>query len=358
VGAWIAESDFGTAPAVTRALHDAVDAGFLTYLPQHTAAEAERECAAFLKRRFAWDVPVERVHLVADVVEGLRVMLRNFAAPGQPVVVPTPCYAPFLSTPRKLGRAVIEVPSVQADGRWQLDLDGIERALSGGGVLVLCNPHNPLGQVMREAEMVLLAEVVDRTGSRVFSDEIHAPVVYAGAHHIPYASTSEIAAQHTVTATATSKGWNIPGLKAAQLILTSDADQQLWVERDIVPSQNGSILGAIGAIAAYRDSAEWLDETIQRFDRNRRLLTELLRVHAPHARYHEPEATYLAWIDLSAYDLPSRPAEYLAQHARVVTSEGADSGVGYEKWVRFNFAMAPELLTRAVESLGRALASR
>jgi cystathionine beta-lyase len=356
IGAWIAESDFGTAPAISAALHQAVDRGFLTYLPDHAAAAAEAACAAFLRERYDWHVPAERVHLVPDVLAALRITMDHFVEPGAAIAVPTPCYAPFLAAPGRVGRRVIQVPSIQVDGRWRIDTTALACAFSeGAGLLVLCNPHNPLGQVMTLDEQREVAAVVERYGARVFSDEIHAPVVYEGARHRPYAALSPQTAAHTLTATATSKGWNIPGLKSAQLILTSDADQDAWTRRDIMPYLEGSILGAVAARVAYTDGIPWLDEMIRVFDGNRRLLGELLAAHAPGVGYRMPEATYLGWLDFRAYHLAVDPAEFLRAEVGVVASSGAASGTGGEGFVRFNFAMSGDLLERSISAIGRAV---
>jgi cystathionine beta-lyase len=335
IGAWIAESDFGTAPEITAALHEAVDAGFLTYLPDHAGAAAEDACSRFLQLRYGWAVPTERVHLVSDVVAALRITLEHFVPDGA-VVVPTPCYPPFLTTPGRVGREVVTVPSASVDGRWSIDLEALDAAFAAGGrLLLLCNPHNPLGQVMTPEEL---------------------RAVYPGARHHPYAALSPETAAHTVTATATSKGWNIPGLKSAQLILTSDVDQRRWIERDIVPRLEGSILGAVAARVAYNSSVDWLDDTIAMFDANRHLLGRLLAEHAPTVRYVVPEATYLAWLDFRDCGLDVDPAEFLRVHAGVMASSGRDTGPGGEGHVRFNFAMPPELLERSVRAVGAALA--
>ncbi|HEY0214780.1 MAG TPA: aminotransferase class I/II-fold pyridoxal phosphate-dependent enzyme, partial [Cellulomonas sp.] len=223
IGAGIAESDFGTAPSVVAALQEAVSAQSLTYLPQSVATAASQACASFLAARHGWSVPADRVHLVPDVLTALRIVLRRFVPAGAPVVVPTPAYMPFLAVPGQEGHPVIELPCERdATGRWTLDLDGLARAFreQGAGLLVLCNPHNPLGQVLTTAEMAAVRDVVDRAGARVFSDEIHAPVVYPGGRHVPYASLDPVTARHTVTATSISKGWNAPGLKCAQVVLS------------------------------------------------------------------------------------------------------------------------------------------
>ncbi|MGV8897493.1 MAG: MalY/PatB family protein [Rhodoglobus sp.] len=358
IGAWIAESDFGTAPAVTAALQRAVEANFLTYLPASTARHAESACAWFLGQRFGWDVPDERVHLVPDVLAGLRITIAHFTQPGSAVIVPTPSYPPFLSVPRWEGREIIELPSRLVDGRWSIDLVGLDQAFaSGAGLLVLCNPHNPLGQVMSADEHAGVAAVVERHGGRVFSDDIHSPILFDGRAHLPYAAHSSATAAHTVTAIATSKGWNIPGLKAAQLILTNDRDQALWMDRDIVPSQSGSILGAVAAIAAYLDGVEWLDKTVERFQANRDLLATQLQQKVPGVRMALPEATYLAWLDFSALTEGASPADRILTSAGIAASDGASCGDAGLGWIRFNFAMEPQLLRHAVDRLAAAFPS-
>ena len=123
----------------------------------------------------------------------------------------------------------MERTGIAVDGRWQHDLDAIDAALAAGaGTLVLCNPHNPTGTVLPRAELLAIADLVDRHGARVFADEIHAPIRFGAAEHVPYASVSEAAASHAITGTSASKAFNVPGLKAAQLITSNDADEQRY----------------------------------------------------------------------------------------------------------------------------------
>jgi len=359
IGAWVAETDYGTAPAVKAALHRAVDEGFLTYLPLSTAREAERACADYLEDAFGWDVPAPWVHLVPDVLTALRLTITQFTRPGSAVIVPTPAYMPFLTVPRRLGREVLQVPGTLVGDRVELDLDALDRAFAAGGqLLILCDPHNPLGQLVTSDEATAIAAVVERHGGRVFSDAIHAPVVFGPEPYRPYAAHSSETARHTVSAIATSKGWNLPGLKTAQLILSDPIDQERWEATDPWPAGEGSILGAVAAIAAYRESADWLRTMIARLDENRRLLDELVREHAPLARFRMPDATYLAWIDLAGYELPGSPSAFLADRAGVVTTDGSECGRGFEHHVRLNFAMEADMLEEAVRRIGQALDGR
>lgn len=359
IGAGIAETDFGTAPAIRHALRNAVDENFLTYLPENLAAEAELACSEFLMRRFGWQVDPDRVHLVADVMAGFALAVDLFTRPGTPIIIPVPCYMPFLTEPGRIGREIIQVPMERTmGGRWVLDLEALEHAfVQGGELLVLCNPHNPLGQVMTRREQSDVAAIVSRHGGRVFEDAIHAPVVYPGSAYAPYATLSEETAHHTITAIATSKGWNVPGLKAAQLILTGDADQQTWLQRDPVPALRGSILGAVAAIAAYRESVDWLDEVLRTLAGNRDLLHQRISAEIPEADFRAPEATYLAWIGFTDTQI-AEPAAYLRDRADLALTPGQECGAQFGSYIRFNFALQPAVLNEAIDRLAVAVGER
>ncbi len=263
---------------------------------------------------------------------------------------------PFLLFPAFLGRQIIQVPMREDDGYYTLDLDGIDAAFrAGGDLVVFCNPYNPLGRVFDRAEITALTEVVDKHGGRVFADEIHGPLVYPGSRHLPYASTSDTAAGHTLTATSASKGWNLPGLKCAELILTNDADRALWDEIGRWPSHGASTAGVVANIAAFRDSRDWLDDAVDYLDGNRMLLAELLEKYLPQVRYRPPEGTYLAWLDLSGLDLPQSPGEFVTDRAGVVVIDGPACGQGGAGRLRLNFATPRPVLTEMVQRMAAAL---
>ena len=254
IGAFMAEMDFGVAPPVEAALLDVIARGDFGYLSQRATDAMAAACARWQRDRYGWEVDQERVRPLPDVITGLAAAISVFSRQGSPVILPTPAYMPFLTWPATLGREIIQVPMAVDGGRYVLDLDGIDAAFrQGGHLLVLCNPCNPVGRVYREDELAAVAGVVEANGGRVFADEIHAPLLYPGGRHIPYASLSETAARHTVTGVAASKGWNLPGLKCAQLILSSDADAALWAERGFTFEHGASTPGAWATAAAYRD---------------------------------------------------------------------------------------------------------
>jgi cystathionine beta-lyase len=371
IGAFVAEMDFGTAPAVVSALHAAVDQAMFGYPPPVPAGELARACAHWQRERYGWTVAPECVLPVSDVLTALELALRHFddARPrqrhpgppgGRPLIVPTPAYMPFLTLPPLHGRKVIEVPMIPADGaggrrRYTLDLDGIDRAFRDGGhLLVLCNPANPVGRVFTAEELAEVTVVVDRHGGRVFADEVHAPLTYPGQRHLPYASTSPTAAAHTVTATSASKAWNLPGLKCAQVIV-DPAELEAW-QRVAAPAPvTASTLGMVANTAAYRAGAAWLDSVLGYLDRNRRALAELLETHLPEVGYRPPEGTYLAWLDCRWLAGGAGPLDaYFQQRAGVAVVDGVHCGEAGRGHVRLNFATPLPILERIVTRMAHA----
>jgi cysteine-S-conjugate beta-lyase len=356
-GAAVAEMDFGAAPPIVDALARlSADAQF-GYLPPPLAEDLAMACAEFEGRRFGWDVDPTLIHPVPDVIKGLEIAITHFSRPGSPVILPTPAYMPFLSVPVSLGRDIIQVQMRADAGYYALDVDAIEDAFRRGGHLVIfCNPHNPLGRVFSRAEMVQLADVVERHGGRVFADEIHAPLVYPGARHVPYASVSEATASHSLTATSASKAWNLPGLKCAQVILTSEADRQRWEDMGTFAARGASNPGVVANIAAYRHGGGWLDDVVAYLDDSRRLLARLVSQHLPQVRYRPPDGTYLAWLDCTAIDLPESPGALVTDRAHVTVVDGPAFGNGGAGSFRFNFATPQPILTTMVEHIAGVLA--
>jgi cystathionine beta-lyase len=356
IGAWVAEMDFGTAPAVTEALHRAIEEENLGYLAPALAARLGEATADWLAHDQGWRIDPDRVHPVADVMAALGAAVEHYSPAGSAVIVPTPAYMPFLTYLPSIGHPVVEVPGVVRAGRWQHDLDAIDDAFARGArTLVLCNPHNPTGTVLDRSELTAIAEIVERHGGRVFADEIHAPIRYAGAVHVPYASVSEAAAGHTITGTSASKAWNIPGMKAAQLITSNPEDEERYRSFGFAVVHGAATLGVVASTAAYRDGRAWLSDTNDYLDGNRRALAELLADALPGVAYTPPSATYLAWLDASSLDLDVAPAEFFRDRAGVVLTDGALCGRGYTGFVRMVLAMPRPLLAEAVGAMADAV---
>ncbi len=355
--AWVAEMDFGTAPVVQDALRKVVDDGFFGYMPLGWVERMQDATAAWYASEYDWTFPASNVKVLPDVLKGLEFTVTEFSRPGSKVIVSTPAYMPFLLFPKLLGRELIQVPSILEDGIWTLDYDGIDKAFQDdGGVLVLCNPWNPVGRVMTRDEMVRVSEIVAKHDGRVFSDEIHAPITYPGHKHVPYASINEAAANHTITAVSASKAFNLPGLKCAQLIVSNEADNKHWGDVGLLAEHGASTIGVLANAVAFESGKPWLDEVMGYLDGNRSYLKQVLDQHLPEVRYDIPQGTYLAWLDLTAYGhLPADLATFFRDNAKVAITDGKACGQLGEGRVRFNFAMSRDLIEQVVVQMAAAV---
>jgi len=351
LAAWVAEMDFDVAPSVRAAIVDAVDREDFGYV-EGDLGELTTACAAFLEAGYGWVVPPARIFPVADVLSAISTALDVFVEPGAGVVVPTPAYPPFFEVVELTGRPVVESPMIREADRDTLDLGAIDAALAtGAGAVLLCSPHNPTGRVFTTDELRALAAVVDRHGARVVADEVHAPLVYAGHDHVPYATVTDAAAAHTITVTSASKAFNLAGLKCAQVVASNHADAARWRELRVFEVAGPTPIGIAASVAAYRDGGAWRRDLVAYLDANRMLLGRLLAAHIPAIGFRLPEATFLAWLECSALGLDD-PARVFLDRARVAVSDGPPFGTGCDQHVRLNFATSRALLEQIVVAMG------
>ncbi|RAG84546.1 pyridoxal phosphate-dependent aminotransferase [Streptacidiphilus pinicola] len=355
---WVAEMDCGLAPAVARALADAVALGDTGYPAGTGYAEALRD---FAQARWGWaGIAVERTRTVPDVMRGIVEVLRLLTEPGDRVVVNCPVYPPFYAYARNAGREVVEAP-LGPDGR--IDLAALKEAFREATVIpgartrsravyLLCNPHNPTGTVHRRDELEAVASLAERFGVRVVVDEIHAPLVLGGAAFVPYLGVR--GAERAFSLMSASKAWNLAGLKSAVAL----AGEGAVAELDRMPPQveeGASHFGVIAHTAALRDGVAWLDTLLPALERNRALFAELLAEYLPAVRYRPGEGTYLAWLDCRATDLGEDPAAVFLERGRVALTGGLPFGTGGAGHARFNLATSPELITEAVHRMAASL---
>jgi cysteine-S-conjugate beta-lyase len=342
--AWVAEMDFPLAEPVKSALLEAIELDDTGYANPSASGLGEA-FAGFAARRLGWRVDPAQVAPLNDVVDGIAQLLRVLTHPGEAVIINPPVYHPFFSVIAEVGRQTVEVPL--RDGR-ELDLAAIEeRFAAGARALVLCNPHNPTGAVLGGDQLGALAELAAGHEAWVLADEIHAPLVLAGAEHVPFLGVSEAAAARGIALVSASKAFNVAGLKCA-LAVTAGQPARAAVARLPAGAGHCGHLGVIASVAAFERGDAWLDSVLELLDSNRTLLAKLLADRLPAVRYAPPRAGYLAWLDCSALGLGDDPAQAFLGRGRVALSGGPQFGSQGRGHVRLNFATSPELLAEAV----------
>jgi cystathionine beta-lyase len=352
---FVAEMDTPLAPPIEQALAAAIARGDVGYAHPGRLPEA---FAGFAERHYGWKPDPGHMVVVPDVLRGISEVLKLVSSPGAGVVVNTPVYAPFFAMIPAAGRRVVESPLRQEpDGGYLLDLEALDRDLGGDGVevLLLCNPHNPTGLVLRPDELKDVATIAERHRVRLLVDEIHAPLIFPGYTHTAFATVAAEAAAEAIVFVSASKAFNLPGLKASLAVAGGDAGWARLAELPIEVTFGTGLLGVIGGEAAFTACDEWLAALLRGLDHNRAHLGELLAQQLPDVGYVPPQATYLAWLDLRALGLGDDPAEILRERGRVALASGPTFGAPGRGYARLNLATSPTLLAEAVRRIATAV---
>jgi cysteine-S-conjugate beta-lyase len=355
---WVADMDFLSPPAVTAAVHERAHHGVFGYArPVKASVDA---FVAALASRYGWQIDPAWIVWLPGLVVGLNVTSQAFAAPGDEVLTLTPIYPPFMSAPKNSGRVSVQVPLVLDTGarRWEIDWAALEQAVTPRTKLfILCNPHNPVARVWRRDELVRLGEFCVRHDLVLCSDEIHCDLILDDLPHVPTALLRDDIARRTITLMAPSKTYNMPGL-GISIAIIPDAGLRAQFNRaaaGIVAEVNA--LAYTACEAAYRDCEPWRQDLLAYLRSNRDYLLDFVARELPGVKVEAPiEATYLAWLNVSALNLAD-PIAHFEAHG-VGLSDGAFFGVTRGSHVRLNFGCPRATLTEALARMKRAVTAR
>lgn len=345
--------DFRSPPAVIEALHARVEHGVFGYtLPPQALIES---VMAILAEEFGWQVEPSWLVWLPGLVTGLNVACRAVGEEGDDVLTLTPVYPPFLTGPGLSARNLITVPLAEENNRWSMDFIALEKALSPQTrLMLLCNPHNPVGRVFSRHELNQLAALAQKHDFIVCADEIHSGLLLdQEKKHIPFATLGKETARRTITLLAPSKTFNLPGF-GCSLAIISDSHLRARFQKamaGIVPHVNA--LGYTAALAAYRDSQEWRGALLDYLRCNRELVAQGVAA-MPGVSMAPVEATYLAWLDCRATNIDN-PATFF-EKAGIGLSDGRE--FGSPGFVRLNFGCPRTTLQEALERMQRALATQ
>jgi cystathionine beta-lyase len=275
----------------------------------------------------------------------------------------TPMYHPFFNVVAVQERALVEAPLIETcqDGvlRYEIDFDALEAAITPQTKLLLfCNPHNPVGRAYSRAELERVAEICLRHNLTLCSDEIHCDLIYTEGGHTSIASLSPEIGARTVTLIAPSKTFNLAGLGLGIAVIPDDELRTRISNTAMHMGIHASMPGIVAATAAYRDGQSWLDELLPYLRENRDLVVEYVRTHFHGVVTTCPEATFLAWLDFRALELPESPAQFFLEKARVGLNDGAIFGKGGEGFVRLNFGCPRSMLLEGLERMRAAIEAR
>jgi cystathionine beta-lyase len=347
---WVADMDFRSAPAIIEALKRRVEHGVFGYTDP--PVELNDTIVAALERDHGWKIRHEWLMWLPGLVSGINLVCRAIGEHGDDVVTAVPVYHPFLSGPVHQRRTVTRVP-MRLDGtKWVWDLERLEAAITPRTkLLLLCNPHNPVGRVFSREELNELARIAEKHDLVISSDEIHCGLVLdADKSHVPIATLGEDIAARTITLMAASKTFNLPGLGCA-FAVAPNAQLRARLSlaaAGILPRVNA--MGFVATLAAYRNSIGWQRALVDYLRMNRDLVIEKIRGISG-LSITPIEATYLAWIGIDADTLPD-PVPFF-ESAGVGLYDGRVFGT--EGYVRLNFGCPRALLEQGLDRMQRAM---
>ncbi len=357
---WVADMEFAVAPEIREALKKRIDRQVFGYTGVYDD-EYYTSFSKWCKDHYNWSFPKEELTFSPGIIPALFQLVETLCTKKEKVLINTPSYGYFAHAANYSGVEILKSPLKRnAAGHFTMDLQDLERKASdpAAKVLIFCNPHNPTGRMWTEEELEAVAGIVEKYNLWIISDEIHCDLIRAGKKHIPMAKVMEDYPK-LITCMSASKTFNMAGLQFSNIIIRDPALRRAFKRADKI---GGFVnpLSMTAQKAAYDAGGEWHEEMKEYLDENFRYLKDFLKVCLPEAVMEIPEATYLAWVDLSAYfdeedDLP----EFFAYKAGVLLEGGDALFVGNaNRFVRLNLAMPRELIQTGLERMRDAIKAK
>jgi cysteine-S-conjugate beta-lyase len=362
---WVADMDFPIATEITNALKKRIGHEVYGYsMPSKCAVDSVVER---VKRKYGWKIDPEWVVFTPGVVPVLYNAVKAFTHPGDEVIIQDPVYRPFFSAVTDNGCMPANNTLKMNGLRYEMDFDDLERKFrpapagsmrfgSRVKMMILCNPHNPVGRVWTREELTKLGEIMLRHKCLVISDEIHCELLMKGYKHIPFATLSSEFEQNCIVCMAASKTFNLAGIEASSIIIPNpDIRRQFNIASSGFMS-HPNVLAVEALEAAYRSGDEWLEQLLEYLNGNLEFLVEYFEKNIPRIKVIKPEGTYLAWLDCRGLGLDTRQLrKLLIEKARVGLEDGFIFGKSGEGFQRINIACPRATLEEALKRIDRAV---
>jgi cystathionine beta-lyase len=350
---WVADLDFRCPQPVIDAVIKRAEHGIFGYpFRDGRFAKVTKE---WLQKRHGWEIEESWVTFAPGVVPSLNTIVQAFTLPGDEVIIQRPVYYPFSHAIADNGRVISSNALVLKNGHYEIDFEDLERRAKSNKakLMILCNPHNPVGRVYTKEELLKIGEICLRNNVLLVSDEIHSDIVYDGFKHTPIASLSREIANNTITAIAPSKTFNTAGLRASAIIVSNkDLLKTLETQFDKNRIAILSVFGLTAYIAAYSQCEDYLEAMLPYLQKNVEYLDGFLKEKMPKVKLIKPEGTYLLWLDCRGLGLTTEALDdFFINKALVAADKGYWFGPEGEGFMRINVACPRSIVRQAMEQL-------
>ena len=354
---WVADMDFRTPDFIMEAIRKRAEHDLFgyTFRPESYS----QSIVSWLKRRHNWDIKPEWISFSPGVVAGLTMAIEALSKPGDGVIIQPPVYFPLFDSVKGTGREMIENPLRLENGRYYFDLEDLKRKITPNTrLLLLSNPQNPGGMAWSEKELIDLAQICLENKVVIISDEIHSDLIFDGYKFTPLAGISEEIAQNCITCMAPSKTFNTAGLTTSYLIIPNKRHFVAYERVMRLPHLHmGNIFGSVALEAAYTYGDEWLAQLMNYLQANYTFLEKFLNDNLPEVKVMRPEATYLIWIDFSAFGLTDEALNQKLLDAGVGLNRGVQFGKQGSGYMRMNIGCPRSVVLQALTCLKTAFQS-
>ena len=358
IALWVADMDFRAAQPILNTIERVGHHGVLGY----TKPTAALYQAIINWHSSRYGLALDKQHILFShgVIPSLALMLRIFTEAGEAVLVNDPIYTPFMTKVRDNGRQLILSPLTESQGRYHLDLVDIEAKIVEHEVklYLLCNPHNPGGRVWTADELEALLVICKKYDVAIVSDEIHQDLTLSGHEFIPFLRLAKGYEHKVVSITSMTKTFNVAGVKGAMIFAKDQALIKQMSQQQRLSDEHDLNLFAYEVMAsAYEQGGEWLAQALTYIEANIELVCDFLEKYLPNITVMRPEASYLIWLDCSAYGQDDQTLYDQLRDAKVELSAGIQYGDEGHLKMRLNVACPQALLVEGLNRIYRALNS-
>lgn len=349
---WVADMDFPVAEPIREAICKRAEHGIFGYT--YTPDEYFESVSAFYERNHNFKIPTEYMVYSNGVVAAISSMVRKLTTPAEKVLIQAPVYNIFYNSILNNGRVVLSSDLVYENGEYHIDFADLEEKMADKqtSLMILCNPHNPVGRIWCKQELAKIGNLAKKYGVTVISDEIHCDITKPGVDYVPFASVNDTCADISVTCIAPSKTFNIAGLQSA-VVYAKDPVLRHKVFRGINTDEVGepNAFSMQAGIAAYNECDEWVKAMREYVFENKALVKEYIEKNIPELYLVPSDATYLSWIDISKVSSDSVEfTKKLREKTGLYLSDGAEYGECGKAFVRMNLGTQRE---RVLDGLNR-----
>lgn len=353
---WVADMDFQVPEEVVEALVNRAKHGIYGYSDQMNGTN--EAFINWMRTRHGWKIESDWIIFFPGIVPALNELIRSLTKPGDKVLIQSPVYPPFFNVIKNHGREVVNSQLILENDRYTMDFLDLEAKMASGvKMIILCNPHNPVGRVWKQEELERLGQLCLYYNVLVISDEIHSDLIFEGYQHIPFGSLSPELALQSIVCTAPSKTFNLAGLQTSNLIIPNEKYREVFRSSlNLSGIHHPNVFGLTAMEAAYRQGWDWLNQLIVYLKGNVDFLFSFLEHELQAVRSIRPEGTYLAWLDFRSLGLePKALHEFLIHKAGVGLNAGYTFGPGGEGFERLNLGCSRLLLEEGLKRIKQAV---